>query len=171
MDVRKRIRKIIEEILGEEYPETFSFQQLEDIGSYAGKLRYAETHLQKLASGSARVVYKVDDTKVDDTTVAETMVTETMVTETMVDEIPAVESNVERVDETRRIDDNGTRRTEVAPIVEVEEEEVAEVETKKTSDAPDPEKQELREELERTKQMVKELQAMFVDIRKTFGNL
>lgn len=64
MDVRKRIRKIIEEILGEEYPETFSFQQLEDIGSYAGKLRYAETHLQKLASGSARVVYKVDDTKV-----------------------------------------------------------------------------------------------------------
>lgn len=64
MDVRRKIREIIEEILGEEYPETFSFQQLEDIRSYAGKLRYAETHLQKLASGSARVVYKVDDTKV-----------------------------------------------------------------------------------------------------------
>jgi hypothetical protein len=64
MDVRRKVREIIEEILGEEYPETFSFQQLEDIVSYAGKLRYAETHLQKLASGSARVVYKVDDAKV-----------------------------------------------------------------------------------------------------------
>jgi hypothetical protein len=39
MDVRRKVREIIEEILGEEYPETFSFQQLEDIGSYAGKLR------------------------------------------------------------------------------------------------------------------------------------
>lgn len=64
MDLRKRVREIIEEILGEDYPETFSFQQLEDIRSYAGKLRYAETHLEKLASGSARVVYKVDETKV-----------------------------------------------------------------------------------------------------------
>ena len=64
MDIRKKVREIIEEILGEDYPESFSFQQLEDIGSYAGKLRYAESHLQKLASGSARTVYKVDDTKV-----------------------------------------------------------------------------------------------------------
>lgn len=64
MDIRKKVREIIEEILGEDYPESFSFQQLEDINSYAGKLRYAESHLQKLASGSARVVYKVDDTKV-----------------------------------------------------------------------------------------------------------
>lgn len=64
MSIRKKVRKIIEEILGEDYPETFSFQQLEDINSYAGKLRYAKSHLKKLASGSARVVYMVDDTKV-----------------------------------------------------------------------------------------------------------
>lgn len=64
MEIRSKIREIIEEILGEDYPQAFSFQQLEDISSYAGKLRYAETHLVKLASGSARVVYKVDDTKV-----------------------------------------------------------------------------------------------------------
>lgn len=64
MDIRKKVRQLVEEILGEEYPESFSFSKLEGIRSYAGKMRYAESHLEKLASGSARVVYKVDETKV-----------------------------------------------------------------------------------------------------------
>lgn len=64
MNIRKIIREIVEEFLDEKYPEEFSFKELEDIRSYSGKLKYAEKHLQKLASGSARVVYKVDDNKV-----------------------------------------------------------------------------------------------------------
>lgn len=64
MNIRKIIRELVEEFIDEKYPEEFSFKELEDIRSYSGKLKYAEKHLQKLASGSARVVYKVDDDKV-----------------------------------------------------------------------------------------------------------
>ena len=46
------------------YPSSFRFPEFENIKSYAGKLRYANERLQKIASGSARVVYKVDDEKV-----------------------------------------------------------------------------------------------------------
>lgn len=64
MNIRKIIRELVEEFIDEKYPEEFSFKELEDIRSYSGKLKYAEKHLQKLASGSARVVYKVDEDKV-----------------------------------------------------------------------------------------------------------
>ena len=46
------------------YPVNFSFEEFEKIKSYAGKLKYANERLQKLASGSSRVVYKVDGDKV-----------------------------------------------------------------------------------------------------------
>ena len=64
MNLRKIIKEIIEEFLDEKYPVDFSFNELKDIRSYAGKLKYAQKFLKKLASGSARVVYKVDDVKV-----------------------------------------------------------------------------------------------------------
>jgi len=50
--------------MSEYYPESFSFDEFKEIGSYAGKLQYAERNLQKLKSGSARTVYKIDDEKV-----------------------------------------------------------------------------------------------------------
>lgn len=46
------------------YPVSFSFEEFNKIPSYAGKLKYANTHLNKITSGSSRVVYKVDDEKV-----------------------------------------------------------------------------------------------------------
>jgi len=46
------------------YPTNFSFEEFKNIKSYADKLKYANERLQKIASGSARVVYKVDDQKV-----------------------------------------------------------------------------------------------------------
>ena len=46
------------------YPVAFSFDELKAQRSYAAKLRYCETHLQKLGSGSSRTVYQVDDEKV-----------------------------------------------------------------------------------------------------------
>jgi len=46
------------------YPKSFSFEEFGAISTYAGKQRYAENHLKRLGSGSARVVYQIDDEKV-----------------------------------------------------------------------------------------------------------
>jgi hypothetical protein len=46
------------------YPSSFSFDEFNKISSHIGKLRYANTHLQRITSGSSRTVYKVDDEKV-----------------------------------------------------------------------------------------------------------
>ena len=46
------------------YPQSFSFEEFNTISTYAGKQRYAEKHLKRLGSGSARVVYQIDDEKV-----------------------------------------------------------------------------------------------------------
>jgi hypothetical protein len=48
----------------EEYPATWNKDEFEKITSFAGKLKYAATHLPKIASGSGRAVFKIDDTKV-----------------------------------------------------------------------------------------------------------
>ena len=61
---RKIIREIVEDIMSEDYPESFSFEEFQNISSYSGKVKYAEKNLQRLSSGSARVVYKVDEEKV-----------------------------------------------------------------------------------------------------------
>lgn len=46
------------------YPAAFSMAAMLAQPSYAKKLAYAASHLEKISSGSARVVYKVDDEKV-----------------------------------------------------------------------------------------------------------
>lgn len=50
--------------LKESYPETFSFEEFNNIQSFDKKLKYANQRLFKISSGSARVVYKVDNEKV-----------------------------------------------------------------------------------------------------------
>jgi hypothetical protein len=50
--------------LTEDYPPSFSMEEFNKIGSYARKLRYANAHLTRLASGSGRTVFKVDEQKV-----------------------------------------------------------------------------------------------------------
>ena len=46
------------------YPTSFNFVEFNNIGSFAGKKRYRDERLQKLSSGSARIIYKVDEEKV-----------------------------------------------------------------------------------------------------------
>lgn len=46
------------------YPASFSFQEFDNITSYAHKIKYATQHLQRLSSGSSRVIFKIDDEKV-----------------------------------------------------------------------------------------------------------
>jgi hypothetical protein len=50
--------------LAEDYPPEWSKDEFEKIHSFAGKLRYANTHLSKIASGSGRTVFRIDDEKV-----------------------------------------------------------------------------------------------------------
>ncbi len=47
--------------LKESYPDSFSFEEFNKIRTYNGKLKYANQSLRKLSSGSARVVYQVND--------------------------------------------------------------------------------------------------------------
>lgn len=49
--------------LNEDYPTTWDKGEFAKIRSFAGKLRYANEHLQKISSGSGRAVYKIDDGK------------------------------------------------------------------------------------------------------------
>jgi mRNA-degrading endonuclease RelE of RelBE toxin-antitoxin system len=46
------------------YPTSFNMETLLSQPSYAKKIKYAEDHLTRLASGSSRVVFKIDDEKV-----------------------------------------------------------------------------------------------------------
>jgi hypothetical protein len=46
------------------YPQSFSFENFNNISSYSGKVKYAATHLQRMTSGSSRVIFKIDDEKV-----------------------------------------------------------------------------------------------------------
>lgn len=49
--------------IAEDYPTAWNKEEFEKIQSFAGKLKYAATHLPKIASGSGRAVFKIDDSK------------------------------------------------------------------------------------------------------------
>ena len=48
----------------EDYPETWNQDAFEKITSFSGKLKYANERLRKIASGSGRVVFQIDNEKV-----------------------------------------------------------------------------------------------------------
>ena len=60
-DLSYLIKSVIAEMA---YPVSFNMRDFKNISSYSGRMKYCETHLTKLASGSGRVVYKIDDEKV-----------------------------------------------------------------------------------------------------------
>ena len=45
----------------EAYAQTFSLEHFKSLKSFAERMRYCEANMQKLAAGSDRVVYKIDD--------------------------------------------------------------------------------------------------------------
>jgi len=53
-----------DELLDEDYPQGFSFDELHNQKNYAAKKRYVSEHLRKLSAGTGRDVYVVDSTKV-----------------------------------------------------------------------------------------------------------
>lgn len=63
--IKDAIRESLREmILPEAYPESFSMEEFKSITSFKNKVEYANQHLQRLSSGSSRVVFKIDDEKV-----------------------------------------------------------------------------------------------------------
>lgn len=46
------------------YPSSFSFEELLKLTSYKKRIAYIQNRLQRISSGSSRIVYKVDEEKV-----------------------------------------------------------------------------------------------------------
>jgi mRNA-degrading endonuclease RelE of RelBE toxin-antitoxin system len=64
-NIRTLIREFVQESdLLEDYPASFDMEVFKSLKSHAGRNRYAQEHLQRLSSGSSRIVYKIDDEKV-----------------------------------------------------------------------------------------------------------
>jgi mRNA-degrading endonuclease RelE of RelBE toxin-antitoxin system len=58
------IKKIINEILKEEYPASFEMEYFKTLKSFNKRVEYCQKNLQRISSGSSRIVYKIDDEKV-----------------------------------------------------------------------------------------------------------
>lgn len=55
---------LIKKDLDEVYPLSWNIETFKNIKSFRSRVLYCDQHLQKIASGSGRVVYKIDDEKV-----------------------------------------------------------------------------------------------------------
>jgi hypothetical protein len=59
-----KLLEIYEEIMGEAYPTTWDIETFKGLKSFAKRIKYCEENLQRISSGSSRIVYKIDDEKV-----------------------------------------------------------------------------------------------------------
>lgn len=50
--------------LEEEYPINWNIEEFKKLNSFAKRVDYCNKNLQRISSGSSRIVYKIDDTKV-----------------------------------------------------------------------------------------------------------
>ena len=57
----EKLKDIIKEMA---YPSSFDFDEFRKCRSFAERVRYCEARLQRIASGSSRIVYQVDNEKV-----------------------------------------------------------------------------------------------------------
>lgn len=56
--------ELIESLLDEDYPTTWDIDQFKALRKFSERVKYCEANLQRISSGSSRIVYKIDDTKV-----------------------------------------------------------------------------------------------------------
>ncbi len=67
-----KFRTILEDILTsgaqkeleEDYPTNWDVEEFKKLTSFSQRVQYCQDRLQRISSGSARIVYKIDDTKV-----------------------------------------------------------------------------------------------------------
>lgn len=58
-------KQIFKELnLTEDYPQNWSMEEFKKLTNFAARTRYCDERLSKLASGSGRIVYKIDNLKV-----------------------------------------------------------------------------------------------------------
>lgn len=55
---------LIKKDLEEEYPPSWNIEDFKKLRSFNQRIQYCEKNLQRISSGTSRIVYKVDDTKV-----------------------------------------------------------------------------------------------------------
>jgi hypothetical protein len=55
---------LIQKDLDEDYPTSWSIEEFKKLTSFSARVNYCNQHLQRLSSGSSRIVYKIDDNKV-----------------------------------------------------------------------------------------------------------
>ena len=54
----KQLRKLVEDI---SYPSQFNLEYFRNIKTFNDRVKYCNMYLQRIASGSSRIVYKIDD--------------------------------------------------------------------------------------------------------------
>ena len=64
INVRHFIRKVLSEIMIEDYPSSFDMELFKKLPSFTKRIEYAASHLKRISSGSGRVVFEIDDKKV-----------------------------------------------------------------------------------------------------------
>jgi hypothetical protein len=55
---------LLENRLEEDYPTNWNAEEFAKLSSFNQRVQYSEKNLQRISSGSSRIVYKIDDTKV-----------------------------------------------------------------------------------------------------------
>lgn len=55
---------ILETMLDEDYPTNFNMEHFKTLNSFASRIKYCQENLQRISSGSSRIVYKIDNEKV-----------------------------------------------------------------------------------------------------------
>jgi|ERR1044072_6837658 hypothetical protein len=56
--------QLIENILDEDYPTTWNLEEFKQLKGFAARVKYCDTHLQKIKAGTGRIAYKIDNEKV-----------------------------------------------------------------------------------------------------------
>lgn len=67
--IKKRLKEsldftLVESLLDEDYPSSFNMEEFKKLTKFSQRIKYCEEHLKRISSGSARIVYMIDDTKV-----------------------------------------------------------------------------------------------------------
>lgn len=58
------VYEVIDSLLDEDYPSNWDIEKFKGLSSFNQRIRYCEDNLQRISSGSSRIVYKIDDEKV-----------------------------------------------------------------------------------------------------------
>lgn len=56
--------ELLDSMLDEDYPSNWNIEEFKTLDSFAARIRYCEANLQRISSGSSRIVYKIDNEKV-----------------------------------------------------------------------------------------------------------